>query len=368
MNFKNQFLIVLVFAGLFSACKKDDEAELPPAAKMAIETPAVEAKVSEKTTFSVSTTNGKGFQHEWKLDGIVVSTVTSYDFTPAKSGIYTIDYKATNAVGSFTYKYTVTVPVPEVPVGTNSNRFVTTLFEYLPAPGQYTNKSIGSLATAKGLEGKQGTLVSLGAWGGYIVMGFDHTVVNQADKDDIMIYGNPFATFAEPGIVWVMQDENGNGSPDDTWYEIKGSEFGKEGYVRDYEVTYTKPTVGGSVAWRDNKGKTGVVTLSSATFQAYPVDVTTNEYTIKGSLLPSSNIFMPTPTNISSLPFAFGYADNTIGGDKIDIANAIDKNGNSVILKGIDFIKIQTGIQANMGWLGELSTEVTGIADISLIK
>jgi hypothetical protein len=46
---------------------------------------------------------------------------------------------------------------------------------------------------------------------------------------------------------------------------------------------------------------------------------------------------------------------------------AIDSLGRPVKLKGIDFVKVQTGIQANLGWLGELSTEVTGIADMSLL-
>ncbi|MNF03871.1 hypothetical protein D3C80_2032740 [compost metagenome] len=63
-----------------------------------------------------------------------------------------------------------------------------------------------------------------------------------------------------------------------------------------------------------------------------------------------------------------GYADNKPGGDRLDIANAIDKDGKKVVLKGIDFVKVQTGIMADLTIFGELSTEVGGIADISLIK
>jgi hypothetical protein len=91
--------------------------------------------------------------------------------------------------------------------------------------------------------------------------------------------------------------------------------------------------------------------------------VTTDEFTRTGTLLPSTGI-----KGTSSTPFGFGYADNTLNGDKVDISNAIDKDGKKVVLKGIDFIKIQTGIMADLTILGELSTEVTGIADISLIK
>lgn len=257
---------------------------------------------------------------------------------------------------------------PVRPVTSNSNAYVTTLFQYQPAPGQLVNTNAGTTASAESILGKKG-LISLGAWGGSIVLGFDHTVINEPGKDDIVLFGNANSFFAEPGVVWVMQDENGNGKPDDTWYEVAGSEYGKEGYIRDYAVTYTRPNPAGDVSWTDNKGNTGVVKTNSAHIQPYyPAWITADSYTVSGTLLPKRNIDDSVPTFIKSLPFEYGYADNAPDGDKIDIDKAIDKDGKKVSLKGIDFIKIQTGIQYNMGWLGELSTEVQGVADISLYK
>ena len=257
---------------------------------------------------------------------------------------------------------------PIKPITDESNMYVTELFEFMPAPGQFINKAPGNLASAKGILGGKG-MVSLGAWGGYIVLGFDHTVVNN-DGEDIIVYGNAMPTFSEPGIIYVMQDENGNGKPDDTWHEVVGSEFGKEGYIRNYSVTYTRPNpTTGDIPWKDNQGKTGVVATNTFHKQPYfPEWIEEDEYTLTGSILSSKNIDMTNPSYITSAPFEYGYADNTPDGDKIDISNAIDKDGNKVSLKGIDFIKIQTGIQANMGWLGELSTEVIGVADLSLVK
>jgi len=367
MNIKHYLLFALLSISVLSACTKDEDAEQAPVVKMKIEDSPINGKVNEKIAFSAFNVNDKVYDQEWKLEGEVTSNTSTYDFTPLKAGIYNIEYTATNSSGSFNYKYVVNVGIPTVPSNPGSNNYVTKVFEYLPAPGQFTNKSLGTLEGAKSIEGKEG-IVSLGAWGGYIVLGFDHTVINENQKDDIVIYGNAQSNWAEPGVVWVMQDENGNGKPDDTWYELKGSEFGKEGYVRDYEVTYTKPTTGGSVSWKDNKGKTGVVTIAGATSQAFPSWVEGNEYTLKGTLLPSSGIKPETPTFITSTPFEFGYADNKVGGDNIDIANAIDKDGKVVHLAGIDFIKIQTGIQADLGWLGELSTEILGVADLNLAK
>lgn len=257
----------------------------------------------------------------------------------------------------------------EVPVVPESNQFVTSLFDYVPAPGQFINMSLGTMEAAKGILKKEG-LVSLGAWGGYIVLGFDHTVINRKDAADIMIKGNAQSNFAEPGVVWVMKDDNKNGKPDDTWYEIAGSEFGKTGYIRDYEVTYTKPTpANGDVAWKDNKGNSGVVGINAFHTQSYYPDwISTSQYTLKGSLLPSTNVNLSNPGLIVSMPFASGYADNLTAGDAIDISNAIDKDGKTVVLTGIDFIKIQTGIQANLKAVGEISTEISSVSDLSLVK
>lgn len=255
------------------------------------------------------------------------------------------------------------------PTTSASNAYVTTLFDFNPAPGHLINTDLGDTVAAKGtLKTGQG-LVSLGAWGGYIIVGFDHTVIDQDNAMDFIVYGNAFSLFAEPGVIWVMQDTNGNGKPDDTWYEIKGSAFNDAGYTRNYAVTYTRPACDTcSVPWKDNAGKTGVIQTNTFNTQTYFPKGQKSSYTLTGTLLPSSKINMDNPAYITSESFDYGYSDNTAGGDKIDIATAIDANGNKVNLKGIDFIKVQTGILFNMGWLGEQSTEFCGAADLSLLK
>lgn len=256
------------------------------------------------------------------------------------------------------------------PTTAQSNAYVTQLIEFNPAPGQFINTTIADTAAATNtLKTTQG-LVSLGAWGGYITAGFDHTVMDRDGQADFIVYGNAFASFAEPAVIWVMQDANGNGKADDTWYEIQGSAYFKPGYIRNYSVTYTRPACDTcSVPWKDNQGKTGVVQTNVFHKQAYyPKGIKSNTVTYTGTLLPSTNINMSNPTGITSASFDYGYGDNSAGGDQIDIATAIDAKGNKANLKGIDFIKVQTGILANMGWLGEQSTEFTGAADLSLLK
>ena len=79
-------------------------------------------------------------------------------------------------------------------------------------------------------------------------IGFDHSVENSGAYD-LAIKGNQFPDWSEPGIVWVMQDENGDGEPNDTWCELKGSLYEAEGYVRDYAVTCCKGGIYEPIIW-----------------------------------------------------------------------------------------------------------------------
>lgn len=367
MTIKHCLSTALLSLAILSSCTKDSPLPEP---LMSVTEDVIAGTVNSKITLSVTGKNSPILYHRWKMNDSIKGDKEIFEFTPAATGTYRIEYIAINTAGNYSKTYTINVTPPIRDVTPTSNMYVTQLFEFLPAPGQFINKAPGNMVSAEGILGKKTGMVSLGAWGGTIVLGFDHTVLNVADKEDIIVYGNPQGNFAEPAIIWVMQDENANGKPDDTWYEVAGSEFGKPGYIRNYEVTYTKPNpTTADVPWRDNQGNTGVVKTNTFHKQSYfPEWAPGNEYTLKGSLLPSSNIDMTVPSYITSMPFAWGYADNRVGGDKIDIANAVDKDGKKMNLKGIDFIKIQTGIQANMGWLGELSTEILGVADASLIK
>jgi hypothetical protein len=85
-------------------------------------------------------------------------------------------------------------------------------------------------------------------------------VANVQGERDFAIWGNAYVGNSEPGIVMVSVDVNGNGLPDDEWYELSGSadtdSIGK--VVYDYQVTYTKTPMQ-DVPWQDNKGKSGVV-------------------------------------------------------------------------------------------------------------
>ena len=297
--------------------------------------------------------------------------------------------------------------------------YVTKVFEYMPAPGQFVNKlpvykegdtqetmnAKVLAAIGNGVE----QMITLGNYGGYVTLGFDHTIENVAGKLDFRVLGNAFYAAANPdhdnieggsceaGIIMVAYDENKNGVPDDNeWYEIAGSahkdatqelwyQKGVENnndmafYFADFKITYTKPTAEPSkenyasyIPWIDNKGNTGYVEKNTFHAQAYyPQWIEQDSMTFTGSRLPQNGIDESGVGNYFVLyKFRYGYADNETNAkdaSAIDISWAVDADGNSVSLPGVDFIKIYNGINQYNGWLGECSTEITGIEDLHLL-
>jgi hypothetical protein len=242
--------------------------------------------------------------------------------------------------------------------------------------------------------GVKGSL-SLGAFGGSVVFRFEEAVENHPDNPfgiDFTIFGNATAEWSEPGVVWVMKDENLNNLPDDTWYELAGSDYHFSTTLREYKVSYSNP--GGEeardVPWSDQLGNTGAIKANSAHMQPYyPLndsfpDIPGDTYMRSGTLIQGA-VDVDHPPFISSFKRGFGYADNQVrgsepytlpdnpytmevehsGGDAFDIAWAVNGEGSYVELDQIHFIKVQNGILHEGGWLGEVSTEITGAVDVA---
>lgn len=257
--------------------------------------------------------------------------------------------------------------------------YITHVFEYVPAPGQFVNilpvYEVGNTAEqmcAKCLTSfNNDTPVTLGAYGGYITVGFDHTIVNVTGQNDFKVLGNAFDGSAEPGIILVSTDVNKNGIPDDDWYELAGSEYSKPATIHDYEITYTQPaSISEDIKWTDNKGGQGVVKYMTPTHtQAhYPLWITDNSLTFKGAQLADNGVLNTAQTQWIMSAYDYGYADNKPNsgtGCDFNLEWAVDSNGKAVTIKGIDFIRIYTAVNQAIGLgVGEISTEIAGIEDL----
>ena len=183
-----------------------------------------------------------------------------------------------------------------------------------------------------------------------------------------------------------MQDENGNGEPDDTWYELAGSETGKAETIQEYAVTYYRPSEPQQlVRWTDNLGQEGQIDYLKQYHRQdyyYPLWVEEDSYTLTGTRLEARNYDASTNgTYWINAEYDWGYADNFSPIDRLTddenvaantnanhfkISNAIDREGRAIDLKFIDFVKVQCGVNTKSGWLGEVSTEVCGFYDYKL--
>ena len=324
----------------------------------------------------------------WKC-GAEQSTDPVFRFTPSAEGEYSIMLTVADSDG---YSLTRTLKVVCTPAEGTFRRDATAqsrataskVYAYRPAAGQFINEpqsgftgeqtADAAVAYAeKRLAG--GKYISLGGWGGYVVVGFDHSVVNSGDYD-FSIAGNMYEGSSEAGIVWVMQDANGNGLPDDVWYELRGSEWGTENHSRGYAITYYRPAAAGmGVQWRDNRGATGTLRRNTTHTQEYYYPAwEESSFTLYGSLLEANTEVDATTNNQVNKAYAWGYADNQ-GSDSdtgtageavknyFKISSAVTADGSAANLQYIDFVKVQSAINFVAGALGEISTEVLAIED-----
>ena len=310
--------------------------------------------------------------------------------------------------------------------------YITRVYDIMPAPGQFVDTlppyKVGEphdsliARVARAICGQEEEddwgetvinvkpgMISLGSFGGYVVFGFDHPVVNSHDYD-FQIFGNAFQSAAsssrggssEPGIVMVSEDVNGNGVPDDPWYELAGSEYNDPKTQHGYEITYYKPdedkvptpdpnnsmiTDNTYIRWTSNDvnpdSTAGYVYRNIYHTQSYWPQVANGEtITFTGSKLKNNGedqgFYLLGQWQPSWFLYYkdWGYVDNRPDylydgsepkqgmnmGFKIDWA--VDDAGKPVKLRKVDFIKVYNAINQQCGWIGETSTEVCGAIDI----
>nr|WP_319999809.1 PKD-like domain-containing protein [uncultured Draconibacterium sp.] len=316
---------------------------------------------------------GENLTFTWELDGAVQSSTSEYfTFTPTEKGTYTVSVSAndgtTNASTSATVECVDEEGTYYRPASEASVALMNHIYEFVPAPGQFIDYQAGT--TIQGVLDElnaNNAVAMIGAYGGYYIVGFDHSVEN-SEGPDLFIEGNAFEGWSEPGIVWVMQDENGDGLPNDTWYELAGSEANSSDTKKRYAITYYRP--GGpeeNVLWSDNIGNINSVDYNGYHGQDYYYPMFMGDsYTLVGTLLGST---MDIGELETSGGYDWGYVDNygTTGeNDAFEIDNAIQADGTSVSLNYIDFVKVHTAMIGKGASVGEISTEAGSPYDYHL--
>ena len=238
------------------------------------------------TTYEIGSTLDGYFPQQFSLmfstgTGVTVTSSDAnvhFEFTDPVSdgygavsmGTAAMTLTVTNASGSFT----IYCPAPIFSAAGTSG-----IVAYLPAPAQFVNEGVttggwgdaftSTAGTLKALvNGYSATGVSLGSFGGYVVLDFgtpakdtNGNVTSGIYNDptnaygvDFILYGNALSTWAEPGCVQVSLDGQ-------KWYDIAGSlhyrvptmtattdtngdtfTVSSAGAIWDYTVTYTDPS------------------------------------------------------------------------------------------------------------------------------
>jgi hypothetical protein len=287
--------------------------------------------------------------------------------------------------------------------------FATRVLSYDPAPGQFVqNPDFADPSRALGppppgqpagglTQADNSKVVTLGGFGGSVTLGFDQPIVRNRFNPfsvDFIIFGNAFYVaspsrrFAECGVVEVSRDVNGNGLADDPWFLIPGSHLAAP--IAPTSVTYDPSNinpshvppmrVGASTPWQMQGFQ-----LTDPRFNARPPIVNPAGSTVEAvfgyaDLMPTLKLGditasdQVTDTQISPAdfytrpddPMTLGVTPGSGGGSAIAIAWAVNPaTGAPANLDRIDFVRITTGSTFVDNLLGELSTEVSSVADVA---
>lgn len=401
------------------ACSDDEKNEVLPSDTIKL----ADSYSTIRSTVLMLTPKVNGYENasfKWLLtqtpqgavDSLVGETL-DLDFITVETGIYSLTLKVTNDEKEEEFKTQVAVGKETEPF----SPYISEVVDYLPGVGQFVNKlpkyepgdTHASMITKTNelLTGGDASMISLGGFGGYVTFRFDHTVANIPGKRDFRIKGNafgaasnprpdaPFGGSCEPGIIMVAYDRNKNGKPDaeewceiagsahrnptgEAWYEIGVKAGNDMALIPGYEITYFRPkeeptkSTKDYIRWEDNQGNSGYKEKNVFHQQSYyPAWIEGDSYTLKGTRLPQNGVDESGKGNYYVLyGFAYGYVDNypnTHDNSAIDIAWAIDAQGDAINLPGIDFVKVYCGVNQENGWLGECSTEVAGAEDLHLM-
>jgi hypothetical protein len=308
-----------------------------------------------------------GAVYSWSVTGGSYDTAAgitgdSFAFTPKDVGTYTVTASVTGRdfiTGNSVTKsastevvcYTGTLP---------KGNFVSPLKNF--SPGQFTERGTGygwSLGAALGYE-----VFAIAPSGGF------------------MATGNAFGGWEEPGICWVQEDRNGNGIPDEMWYELTGDQddnpVTKPYITRRYAIKWLKfageaeqneyGQIIRSICWVDSRGRAGVMA------SGWPTDwgVSGDWVTYTGTIINAGQgSTLHTTDNVVFTQGLAGYVDCFNNGNQSYVFSkdrAIRADGSPANLEYIRFVKVQTARFGYGGIVGENSTEIvtaTGLGDQS---
>jgi len=302
--------------------------------------------------------------------------------------------------------------------------FAARVLDYRPAPGQFVNdpafndptRALGPPVGGGTAAPDNTNTVSLGGFGGSIVLAFDAPVLddprNPLGLDSIVFSnafwqgGDPTRRMAEAAVIEISRDDNADGLPNDAWFVIHSPALPEVPAAArrtqtwdDDPDTATPPA---TLAWfpETEPGPTFTTTGfdlpaafdplvldhpdgAGAALEAHwglaelsptmlpgdmsgadggPGDNSLSDPEDRPAIDPG--VFYTRPDD----PFIVGVDPRSGGGDAFDIAWAVDpETGAPANLDRFDFIRISAGVAALRGPFGEASPEISAAADVRAV-
>jgi hypothetical protein len=288
----------------------------------------------------------------WKVGDVEKQSGTkeTFTFTPSTTETYTVSVSVTGI------NFVTGVNVTE----TATTDVVCFSGKVIDSAGKPLSAPLKNFAPGQFTKGGTGYKWSLGTAGGYEMW--------PVSASTITIQGNGFENWREPGIIWVQADENGNGIPDEMWYEVTGSQetsiyksgirrrFAIKHFAYDGSTTtneYGQPV--GKTFWTDNAGECGVM------ITGWPDDWGV-DHAANGVWVTYTGTIIPLDGDLA------GYVDVYNAKERqtvtVDKNKAIRADGTAASIGTIRFVKVQTGVFSYGGPFGDISTEIvraTGI-------
>lgn len=400
---KKNFTHLLLLTCLIAGCSKND---VKPEEVLNLKDITLQEKY-EVNTFSVlnisAAANIADPAYEWIMTKNPVDEVTDSLVGNTKDlrfiAVYPGTYELTLNVLSAGKKGVKKTTINVINEAKNYSPYITSIFDFNPAPGMFANDlyvpgNLKADVVRKALgrinETSVGYALDLGGFGGTIVVGFDHTVVNISGEKDFKVYGGDLTDKANPpapGLIYVAFDKNKNGKPDDDeWYEIIGSQHTKENTIKNFKITYHKKAAGLPVVvagpndpftdrehifCENNQPESYYMPRAKTKKEYFPLWSDQNTVVFEGMRL-NVNFASARPGQTTLWNFEapkWGYV-NSVDPD-IDIDWAVDKNGNKANLPGVDFIKIVNCVSEPMGLCQQqsaMATKFSGAGDLHLLK
>ena len=312
-------IAVSLFVGtVFTGCNDGEDASEPYLLKkedIRVSQPegGFAVVVDQLLKVRVESESDEGISYLWLLDGSEIARTKDLEYMFEEVGEYELILRASQGENHYDYLFAVTVTFDNIePAPEGATAYITKVLDFVPAVGQFTNalpaydegdtQEVMNEKVLAAIGNNKKGMISLGGFGGYVVVGFDHTITNVTGKRDFRVLGNAFYSAAnpdsdapeggscEPGVIMVAYDKNQNGMPDeDEWYEIAGSahedaalELWYDKAVaagndvetyRNYEITYYRPEKEPEtseerekyIRWEDNRGNSGYKVKNTGT-------------------------------------------------------------------------------------------------------